>query len=69
MYRNGFSPSVWKVVEALDKEKMEVLKAIGAEPQSYFDKFLFRTFENHEEYTPIEGFKNYADTSSPGLFL
>lgn len=68
MYRMGFSKSVWKIVAALDNEKMEILKEIGAKPKTYFEAFSLRTFENYEEIEPLEGFRMYADKSSYGPF-
>ena len=68
MYRNGFSPSVWKVVKALDEEKMAVLDRVGAKRQTYFEKFMFRSFEQYQDMEEMDGFKKYADTSSPGPF-
>ncbi len=61
MYAEGFTPSIWKIVNELDSEKMAVLKAIGAKPRSYFEEFMVRTFENPDDYTNKEGFKLYAE--------
>lgn len=68
MYRVGFSESIWKVVKALDNEKMEILKEVGAKPQTYFEAFSLRTFENFNEIEPLQGFQMYANTSSYGPF-
>lgn len=62
MYAEGFTPSIWKIVNKLDDEKMAVLKGIGAKPRSYFEEFLVRTFENSDDYTIEEGFELYAES-------
>lgn len=66
MYRDGFTPSIWKIVDALDREKMMTLEALGCKSQTYFDAFLLRTFENYESVDPYEGFKMYAAESPDG---
>lgn len=66
MYRDGFSPTVWKFVEALDQEKMEVLRALGCEPRSYWDEFLLRTFGRADAMDPMDGFKHYANETPSG---
>ena len=68
MYRDGFTDSIWKIVSALDEEKMSVLSALGFPRISYFDEFKFRTFENHEEMDSFEGFFRYASESPSGPF-
>jgi opine dehydrogenase len=68
MYRDGFTPSIWKLIEKLDAEKMAVLKAIGCRPRTYFEEFLVRTFEDYSKINPIDGFRHYADESPSGPF-
>lgn len=68
MYRDGFSPSVWRVVEQLDGEKMAVLAALGHKPRTYFEEFLTRTFEDASSINPLDGFRHYAGESPPGPF-
>ncbi len=60
MYRQGFTPSIWKVVKELDNEKMNILDKLGMEKRSYFDEFLIRTFGGSDEYSGEEGFKHYV---------
>lgn len=59
MYHQGFTPSMWNLVHALDREKMDVLARLGARPASYFDEFILRTFED-TTIEPLEGFRRYA---------
>lgn len=42
MYHEVFTPSVWKILEALDNEKMRVLTTLGCEPLSYVEACKFR---------------------------
>jgi opine dehydrogenase len=57
MYKEGFTPSVWRVVDALDQEKMALLRALGLRPVSYKEHYWWR-YE-----TPWSGF---AAASSKG---
>ena len=42
MYHEVFTPSVWRMLEALDREKTAVLAALGLPPLSYADACKFR---------------------------
>ncbi len=42
MYREVFTPSVWRMLEALDREKTAVFSALGLPPLSYADACKFR---------------------------
>jgi opine dehydrogenase len=42
MYKEGFTPSIWKIVDALDKEKMALLKALDLKPVPYRDHYQWR---------------------------
>lgn len=42
MYREVFTPSVWRMLEALDREKTAVLSALGLPPLSYADACKYR---------------------------
>lgn len=64
MYKEGFTKSVWNVIEALDNEKMEVLKRLGADPIPYLEIAKIR---NAEDLT-IDAramFSVYCETGSP----
>lgn len=65
MYKDGFSPAIWKMVGMLDKEKMHVLEQIGAKPRSYFEEFVFRTFDDLS-IDPMDGFMRYANEAPSG---
>ena len=68
MYRHGFSETVWKFVDVLDREKMTVLEKLGCQPRSYFDEFLLRTFGKVSGQDPRAGFQHYADQAPSGPF-
>ena len=42
MYWEAFTPTVWKVLEQLDSEKMDVLEHLGLERLAYVDACKFR---------------------------
>lgn len=64
MYREGFTPSVCRLIERLDAEKKNVLRAYGREPISYWDACLFR---NEIDLTkdPREVFRQYGENGGP----
>ena len=64
MYREGFTPAVWNLVEALDAEKRSVLTAYGCEPLSYLEACKFRN-EADEQVDAREVFERYARTGGP----
>lgn len=65
MYREAFSPSVWELIEKLDKEKMQVIKAYGGEAViSYLDACKWRN-EEDLSVNSLEVFRNYAATGGP----
>lgn len=61
MYTQGFSPSIWKIVDKLDAEKMAVLERIGAKRRSYIDEFRVRTFIDPDQFTNEAAFEYYAN--------
>ncbi len=67
MYRDGFSPSIWNVVERLDAEKMRVMELLGSPATPYFDAFRLRTFGDISTDL-MEGFSRYADEAPSGPF-
>ncbi len=64
MYREAFTPSVWRVIETLDAEKNAVLEAFGLEPLPYLKACQFR---NEQELggDPMETFRGYAANGGP----
>lgn len=42
MYHEVFTPSVWRILEALDSEKMDVMEKLGCERLSYVEACKFR---------------------------
>lgn len=67
MYRDGFSDSVWHVVNRLDAEKMSVLESMGLPRIPYFDEFKVRTFED-TSIDGLVGFRHYASEAPEGPF-
>lgn len=65
MYKEVFTPMVWKIVEALDEEKCRVLGAFGFERMSYVEacKLRNRGFDSEEDAK--EAFFDYANNHSP----
>ena len=64
MYKEAFTPSVWRVIRRLDDEKMNILEKFGCDRIPYLEACKFR---NCEDITvdAYEVFKNYAETGSP----
>ena len=64
MYRESFSPSVWNLVNALDKEKNQVICAYGGEALPYVEACRWR---NEQDLTidPYAAFRHYANTGGP----
>lgn len=65
MYREAFSPSVWGLIEKLDEEKKQVIKAYGgAHAISYLDACKWRN-EEDLSVNSLEVFRHYAATGGP----
>ena len=65
MYREAFSPAVWGLIERLDDEKIQVIKAYGGEHAiSYLDACKWRN-EEDLSVDSMEVFRNYAATGGP----
>lgn len=65
MYREAFSPSIWSLIEKLDEEKKQVIKAYGGEHViSYLDACKWRN-EEDLSVDSLEVFENYAATGGP----
>ena len=59
MYKEGFTPSVMKLLYSLEEEKMGLLRALGLEPVR---------FEDFYEYRYREKWADFATVSSKGPF-
>lgn len=66
MYKHGFSESIWRLVEKLDLEKMDVLEKLGAPRIPYFDEFKLRTFPDPDSVDGHAGFLHYASEAPDG---
>jgi len=65
MYEEAFTPSVWSLVNALDKEKNEILQAFGSKPLNYIDACKFRN-EDDLSKDSLEVFRAYAKSGPKG---
>jgi opine dehydrogenase len=65
LYREGFTPSIWNLVEALDNEKLNVLEFFGCDRLKYLDACKWR---NEEDLTKdsLEVFKSYGNSGPKG---
>ncbi len=64
MYKEGFTKSVWNVIQALDAEKMNVLEHLGSEPIPYLEMAKIRNAEDLS-MDAMEMFNIYSQTGSP----
>lgn len=64
MYREAFTPSVWRLVDALDAEKMRVQEAFGGLPTPYLRDCAFRS-DPDPNVEPMESFLRYARDGGP----
>lgn len=64
MYREVFTPSVWKLVEKLDQEKMQILKTLNLDPTPYVEACKYRNSEDLN-VDAKEVFFDYAQHHSP----
>lgn len=64
MYREAFTPSVWRALERLDAEKRAVISAFGGAPTSYLEDCSFRN-DPDQSADPLETFRNYARSGGP----
>ncbi len=64
MYKEVFTPHVWTIVEALDKEKMDVLEALGSKRLPYVEACKMRNSTDNNE-NALDAFFDYANNHSP----
>lgn len=65
MYKEAFTPSIWKMICTLDNEKNRVLSHYGCDRLSYLDACRFR---NEQDLTkdPLQIFQGYANSAPKG---
>lgn len=65
MYKEAFSPSVWNLINELDKEKIRVIQAYGGNHAiSYLDACKWRNEEDLQQNS-LDVFNMYANTGGP----
>lgn len=64
MYKEVFTPHIWKIVESLDSEKMNILDKLGCEKLPYVEACKLRNSLDKNE-DALEVFFDYANNSSP----
>lgn len=65
MYRESFSPSIWNLIEKLDEEKKQVIRAYGGKNDiNYLDACKWRN-EEDLSVDSLQVFRNYAATGGP----
>lgn len=64
MYREVFTPSVWRILEALDHEKMDVMEKLGCKRVSYIEACKYRnTLDDTQDAKEV--FFGYANMPNP----
>lgn len=64
MYKESFSPSIWRLIEQLDDEKNNLIEIFGGERISYLDACKFRN-EADLNRNSLEVFLSYANDGGP----
>ena len=64
MYKESFSPSIWNLIEELDKEKNIIIEIFGGEKTSYLDACRFRN-ETNLSRNSMDVFNDYANKGGP----
>lgn len=65
MYKEAFTPSIIKVIQAFDREKNNILKALGCQELTYFDAAKWRNEEDLSQDS-LKVFKSFAEDSNKG---
>ena len=65
MYREAFTPSVVKVIQAFDKQKNLILNAFGCDSLDYFEAAKWRNEEDLSK-DAMEVFRSFANSSNKG---
>ncbi len=53
MYKEGFTPSVLKIMTALEAEKLAMLQALGLEPVPYREHYHYRYGDQWEDFVAV----------------
>ena len=64
MYREGFTPAIWNLIEVLDQEKNAVIQAYGGTPSAYLDECKYRNSDDLS-IDSKSVFESYARTGGP----
>lgn len=65
MYREAFTPSVVRVIQAFDRRKNEILEAFGCEPLDYFEAAKWRN-EEDLSIPAMDVFHSFGESSNKG---
>lgn len=64
MYRESFSPAIWKMINQLDKEKNDVIEKFQGKRISYLDACKYRN-EKDLNQDSLKVFQSYAENGGP----
>lgn len=64
MYREAFTPTIWRLIEDLDSEKRAILGYFKLPMQGFLESFKYRTCDDMSA-DPMEVFNHYAQFGSP----
>lgn len=65
LYREGFSPSIWNLINDLDAERNAVIKKYGGDPISYLDDAKWRNEEDLSQNSKLV-FDEYSKVAPKG---
>lgn len=65
MYKEAFTDSIIRVINAFDEEKNNILQEFGCSPLSYFEVAKWRN-EEDLSLDPLDVFRSFAESSNKG---
>ncbi len=65
MYREAFTPSVVRVIQAFDRHKNKILEAFGCDPLDYFEAAKWRN-EEDLSIPAMDVFRSFGESSNKG---